>query len=325
MRTNKYLIINQAFRRKIQRPVLTVMALMLTIMGLCSVGGTAYADVRSGQVTDVYMNLPDEPNFDMQSQYYGLIDSLRRAAGHQFRDGIPVTQSQPTLPRRTGLIRLTLSNRNAHLVLWITPADLYLRGFTNTYGQTFQFNDSDYQLFDHLQTVGINVAPRQRRTLSFGSNYTSLSTAANRVREQLPLSWFDLSSSLYYLARTSGNVTSIADRQNVARSLMFMIQYTSESARFWQVYGIMARITSIRNAYYRGLPVPLVYQENRWNRISIYGFDVTYDRTGPREINNVGTLNGWQDVVRYCAILLNHSNRNLPQEGPKGAYRYTQF
>jgi hypothetical protein len=319
MRTNKYLIINQAFRRKIQRPVLTVMALMLTIMGLCSVGGTAYADVRSGQVTDVYMNLPDDPNFDMQSQYYGLIDSLRRAAGHQFRDGIPATQSQPIPGRtRTGLIRLTLSNRNAHLVLWITPADLYVRGFTNTYGQTFQFNDGDYQLFDHLQTVGINVAPGQRRTLPFGSNYNSLSANANRERQQMPLSWTDLYRSWYNLAYGGS-------WRNIARSLMFMIQYTSESARFWDVYGIMARITSTRNAYYNGLPVPLVYLENRWNRISIYGFDVTYDRTGPREINNVGVLNGWRDVVRYCAILLNHNNRNLPQEGPKGAYRYTEF
>jgi hypothetical protein len=92
-------------------------------------------------------------------------------------------------------------------------------------------------------------------------------------------------------------------RQEVARSLMFMCQLTSEAARFNDVLGLMENIMGDRSTYYNGLPSLELSLENKWRSISTFGHDITQNpSTRPRYISpQIGTLYTWHDVVRYLA------------------------
>jgi hypothetical protein len=144
-------IFHQIFRGKTRAVSMALLAFVIAITGTSFIGGgTARADVYPGQITHVYMNLANNPSTNLQSQYTLLIRSLRDAAGHSYRDGVQETELNNAYNRENGLIKLTLSYNGTTLTLWISPADLYVRGYTNQYGHTFQFNDSDYlvQLFE---------------------------------------------------------------------------------------------------------------------------------------------------------------------------------
>ena len=109
---------------------------------LVSVGGVAHADVPRGTITHIYLNL-NAPSITARSEYGAFISSLRQAAGHPFRDGVLQTQRvDPNNPYSAGLIMVTLTHADTTLTLWIIPWDLYVRGFTNMQGWTYQFPDN---------------------------------------------------------------------------------------------------------------------------------------------------------------------------------------
>ena len=115
----------------------------------------------------------------------------------------------------------------------------------------------------------------------------------------MPISWFDLNGSVDQLATYTGN-----NPQATARSLMFMIQYTSEAARFYDVEGIM-RTAMRTDQRQQGLPDRQQSLENNWGQISQYAYDVTNNpSTPPRNIGGVGTFNSFNDVARTVPILL---------------------
>jgi hypothetical protein len=60
--------------------------------------GTAKADTPSWTVSHVYMDMPAYPGNNAQSQYYALIQSLRNAAGHPWRNDVEQTQTTETIP-----------------------------------------------------------------------------------------------------------------------------------------------------------------------------------------------------------------------------------
>ncbi|MFE3634206.1 ribosome-inactivating family protein [Streptomyces cellostaticus] len=295
----------------------------LALAAVCLLGASgsltpAAADTPYRQVTHVYMNLGDTASPSQQSQYGALINSLRQAAGHPFRDGTGVTQT-------TGraLIRMTLTvpvgNERRELTLWFTPGDLYLRGFTASNGLTWQFNDADFNLRTLMDDLG-QLPPGTGRTLGMGSNYNSLSGRAGRGREAMPMGYADFLGSVRNLAQYTGG----GNQQDIARSLMFMIQVTSEAARFNDVFGIGSAITRSGGTTYHGLPPLQQFLENSWNRISEYGYAVSHDPgTAPASINGVGTLRSWRDVARYLALML--GSLTLPQEGPKGDWNHTEL
>lgn len=297
----------------IRSVILTFLASCLAFMGLSAAGSAAHADTPYRTITHVYMNITALPSQNQASQYSQLITSLRQASGHAFRNKVGATQT-------TGrsLIRLSLTNGATNLDLWLTPGDLYLRGFTNDNGLTFQFNDGDYNLLSAMYDLDA-LPPGSGRTLGFGSNYNSMTQAAQRGRENTPLSFNDFWNSFYNLAYAGQD----GNQMYMARSLMLMIQLTSESARFNDVYGIGAHIMG-SNAYYPGLPLMQQYLENSWQRMSAFGYAVTQNpSTPPANITGVGTLYSWGDVARYLAMLI--GNLNLPQEGASGDWNHTEL
>lgn len=276
----------------------------------------AHADTPYGNISHIYMNFGPSATQSQQSQYTGLINSLRQASGHAYRNGVYQTQI-------TGysLIRLTLTDSYTTLTLWLTPGDLYLRGYTTASGQTFQFNDSDFGLNNLLYSLG-SLPAGTGHTLSFGSNYNSMVQAANRGREAMPISYSDFFNSAYNLAYADNPYGG--NQQDVARSLLLMVQLTSEAARFNDVYGVGAAIMGSPSNHYSGLPLTQQYLENSWQRISSFGYAVSQNpSTAPVNITGVGTLYSWNDVLRYMAVLL--GNLNLAQEGPTGDWQKTEL
>ena len=123
--------------------------------------------------------------------------------------------------------------------LWLTPNNLYVVGFQNQNGRSWDLSGNAPRLVRTMESIqlvagtgpgnGSNLASRQQYQgqLPFGGNYISLSHAAQRGRDAMPFSFQQLIDSVNNLATTPN---APADSLNVARSLMFMIQFTSEAA-----------------------------------------------------------------------------------------------
>jgi hypothetical protein len=103
--------------------------------------------------------------------------------------------------------------------------------------------------------------------LSFGGNYNSLTQAAGRGRETMPISYFDVWNAIFNLAYEDTH----NNQQGIARSLMLMIQFTSESARFNDVCGVMSDVMHSSGSSYPGLPMLQQQLENNWASISQFG------------------------------------------------------
>jgi hypothetical protein len=276
------------------------LAFAVTFAGMCLAGmGTAKADVRPGQYTHVYMNVGAQGSQSQQSQYALLISSLRAAAGHPFRNGVMITNGS------TGqLIRLTLTDTESHqsVDLWISPDNLYVRGFTASNGQTYAFADSSYNLYQALQNNGAGAVLGPRRgvvILSYGSDYNDLVRNAGVGRERLNFSFDSFRGAINTLARTTG-----PNGTDLAKSLMLLIQLTSEAARLNDVYGIGADMMRSSSRNYDGLPMLQQRLENQWSALSNYAIRVSNNpSTPPLNVPQVGTFHSFNNVSRRMALL----------------------
>ncbi|MEU6482211.1 ribosome-inactivating family protein [Streptomyces sp. NPDC047017] len=302
-------------RRHVLRAVApAALTLALTLTGTLASGSSpAYADTGYGKVSDVYMNLGPTASPSQQGQYSQLIASLRSAAGHGFRGNVGVTQTVGN-----ALIRMRLTSPSGNTVtLWFTPGDLYLRGFTAANDVTWQFNDGDFSLVNLMDSLGVLQAG-MGRSLNFGSNYNSMTQRAGRGRENMPMHYADFTGSVDNLA----TFTTGGNQQAAARSLMFLIQVTSEAARFNDVYGTGLALT-VGNGV-DGLPLQQQYLENSWAHMSSFAYSVSQNpNTAPVDITGVGRLTDWNSVARYLALLI--GNLNLPQEGQSGDWNHTEL
>jgi Ribosome inactivating protein len=293
-----------------------IVTLVVTVAMFISGVVPAVAETTPWSVSHVWMNLGGGPSWSQQSQYQGLINSLRNAAGYGWRDNVMQTQTDSN----HSLIRLDLSYTDSNgtttnLWLWFEPDNLYLRGFTTNNGTTYSFND--YNLQAAMQPASAitfnNLLPSAAwggayNTLPFGSDYNDMTQAAHRNRSDMPLSWSDMWNSFYNLAyaETSGN-------QSLARSLMFMIQFTSEAARFNDVYGVMADIlrpgSNGTQVSYDGLPSRQQELENSWAQISQYAVNLTNSNPSPLYVGPyAGTLYGWAAVQAVLAQRVGNLN-----------------
>jgi Ribosome inactivating protein len=272
------------------------LAFAVIVAGTCLAGmGTANADVPAGQYTRVYMNVGAQGSQTQQSQYAQLISSLRTAAGHAFRNGVLITN-----PATGRLIRLTLTDTESKLSLdlWISPDNLYVRGFTASNGQTYEFDDSSYNLYQAMQNNGAGeFLGHGVVLLGYGSDYNDLVRNAGVGRERLNFSFGSFRDAINVLARATGPT-------GLARSLMLLIQLTSEAARFHDVYGIGANIMLSSHNIYNGLPMLQQRLENQWSAISEYAIRVsTNPSTPPLHVPQVGTFHSFNNVSRRMALL----------------------
>jgi hypothetical protein len=293
-------------------PLALIAALAIALTSFISGIGTARADTPQWSVSHVYMNLTVAPGQSAQSQYYGLIRSLRNAAGHSWRNNVQMTQ----LDDIHALIRLDLTLENRTVQLWFTGNNLYLRGFTDPQGNTYAFNDYDLQGAMRPASAfssGGDLLPRgQYFVLPYGSDYNAMTQAAGRGRDTMPISWIALNASFLSLANAPGTPGS-TDTQSRARALMFMIQYTSESARFYGVYQVMYNIMGnvlglgdagrYELARYNGLPAADQEFENNWSQISQWVINLTNGRNpAPLYVGpTAGTLYNFNDGQNHLA------------------------
>lgn len=262
--------------------------------------GTAYADTPGfgPDISYIQLSLSGSAGPTQQSNYTGMINTLRNAAGHSYRNNVDQTQSNTY-----GLVSLDLVlPSNTNVTLWFTASNMYLVGFTNTYGTTYQFND--YDLMGTLNTRYDTNNPSN--TLGFSSNYISLSGAAGQDRGGMQISYNAVWNAAYNLAY----YTPSQGYMQVARSLLMMIQMTSESARFYDVYGMFSNIMLNPGSNYDGVPALQQNLENSWDPISTWATSISNDSTTPPlTVNGVGTLYSFSDAARYCA-LINTPNSN---------------
>lgn len=145
--------------------------------------------------------------------------------------------------------------------------------------------------------------------LSYGSDYNDLVRHASVGRERLNFSFDSFRGAINTLARTTG-----PNGTDLAKSLMLLIQPTSEAARFNDVYGIGADMMRSSSRNYDGLPMLQQRLENQWSAISEYAIRVSNNpSTPPLHVPQVGTFHSFHDVVRYMALLA-----GLPTSVPGG-------
>ena len=294
----------------------------------------AHADVPSNRITyiDFNMNNPgDHSGSSMQSRYAQLITQIRAATGHTFRQNVLETQGNSN----PGIIRIRFINGATQMVLWISPQDLYVRGFTNVHGQTFEFNDPEYSLRNQL--IDLQYQAGTIRVLDFGSNYNALegTRAGNRGREATPLNYNSFWNTFFNLAFTTDPTGSRL--QACAQSMLTMIQVTSEAVRFNDVYNVI--YDAMGSGTYTGLPAYQQRLENEWGAMSDWGYMIT-NNPGARPLVLIGanpnngndpnsspnslTLRSWADVQRYLRVFLNAPN-GLGNGGSGGNWDRTQL
>jgi Ribosome inactivating protein len=267
--------------------------------------------IPTNQIGHLWLNFGAVPSQTQGSQYVAFLASLRQAVGNNFRNGVLATQNAGN-----ELVRVDLTSPDGHTIwLWFTPNNLYVRGVTAADGTTYTFNDGDYFLWRDMVALGAGragqnplmpVSPQRFNTLNFGSNYNSLRQAAGRGRENMPISMNDLIGSVNQLATLQpGGV----NQEATARSLSFLIQFTSEAARFWDVAGVFTDVMTRPDSNYHGLPDLQQHIENSWDQITRYAYAVTQNPATP-SLNVIGVqrLNNFGDVQRRVAILMGQPN-----------------
>ena len=323
-----------AVTSRLTRAAATVTATCFIFAALLFAGFNAHADVPSNRITyiDFNMNNPgDHSGSSMQSRYAQLINEIRSATGHTFRQTVLETQGNSN----PGIIRIRFMNGATQMILWISPQDLYVRGFTNTHGQTFEFNDPEYSLRNQLIDLQYNAGTI--RVLDFGSNYNALEgrRAGNRGREATPLNYNSFWNTFFNLAFMTDPTGPRL--QGAAQSLLTMIQVTSEAVRFNDVYNVI--YDAMGSGSYTGLPAYQQRLENEWGAMSDWGYGIT-NNPGARPLVLIGanpnngnsptsspnslTLRSWADVQRYLRVFLNAPN-GLGNGGSGGNWDRTQL
>lgn len=305
---------------------LAVATLLAFALALTAGTGSASAAVGQNQIRHVYMNLANQGSSSQRDQYQGLIDSLR-AASSQF-DGSYRGNTRITQYSDQGLIRLSLnvSAGNTEASLWIDPSDLYVLGFSNRWGQTWQFNDNRVDLGARIAASGyaINGAVQ---TLFFGGAYTSLPASAGVTRGNFPHDYADVVGSVEQLANVTnptGGQANGSDQQWTARSLLLLIQFTSEAARFYDINGVFR--TTMTGAFGgRGLTAYQQNLENAWSAASAYGYNLTnYGSAAPVTTTGGITWQQWSDVASRIAIML-YRITAVPDQGNSGNWIHDEF
>lgn len=302
------------FGLKSANAVIISIAMFLAVM--TGVAVPAEADTGPGQVTHIYVNLDNKPGDSAAAGYRAFINSLRSAAGHAYRGDTSIAQSSPG-----GIIRADINatggGRPQRTTLWIDPQNLYVLGFTDdAYNQTLYFNDLSAANIARVTNGALDQGFHGGfHVLPFGGNYMSLSAAAGRSRGAMPISMRHIYSSITNLATTqSGNIGGTAT-QEAARSLMLLIQVTSEAARFTNVYQVMSQALGSDGSR-NGLPAQEQNLENNWAAMSGFGVSVSNNSTTP-PMTIIGggapdgnghqtslVLDSWSDVARYVGMLL---------------------
>src|SRR3954465_5136119 len=89
------------------------------------------------------------------------------------------------------------------------------------------------------------------------------------------------------------------NQEATARFLSFLIQFTSEAARFCDVAGVFTDVMTRPDSNYHGLPALQQNIENSWDQITRYAYAVTQNPATPSvNITGVQRFKNFGDVQR---------------------------
>ncbi|MFI5998505.1 ribosome-inactivating family protein [Streptomyces sp. NPDC051362] len=294
--------------------------MIATMAALLAGTGTAKADTGTNQISHVFMNVtaPATTNGPDASANFGqFAASLRAASGHRYFGSAYITQNVNTYP--TALIRADLTLPDGHsLWLWLTPNNLYLRGFTTVQERgnvTYYFRDDSFKLSDTMEFMrGVShqrdllpPAGSGYRQLPYSGDYPSIlaNMPTNVNRGNQVYSYGSLWNAIYQLAWANGvDKGSAAEYRKTAANLMFMIQLTSESARLWDVQGKMSEIFA-RPWAEVNMPIKQQELENNWSKMSTFLYNwLQFGFASPIDVPQVGDLITYNDALKYVAEVL---------------------
>ncbi|WP_159047924.1 ribosome-inactivating family protein [Streptomyces sp. WM6378] len=285
-------------RGRLRRTLLALAMSLAVVPGLLSTAQPAAAHTGDGSVNHVWLDLGDAPSSQQTIAYSTFLASLRAAVSDTWRDGTQYTQNAS---QQEGIVRVSLSahddsgNRRA-VDLWVQPDNLYVVGYSpQGSGVSYTFSDASF----NRAPVDTSIT-----NLPFGGNYQALVQAAGRDRSSMPVWWNDIRASILQLAnQTSANTNT----QNTARSLMLLIQMTSEAARFNDLEGVFRAAVGDWGWGTNGLPAWQQNLENNWGVLSnfywnLVGAGNTSTPTVPY-VPGIGTIENTDQVRRYLRVL----------------------
>ncbi|MFE5143637.1 ribosome-inactivating family protein [Streptomyces fagopyri] len=163
--------------------------------------------------------------------------------------------------------------------------------------------------------------------LPFGGNYGSLTASAGVNRGNFLHNYGDFLGSVSQLSAVTnptGGQNNGSQQQRTARSLLLLIQMTSEAARLYDVNGVFAT-TMIGGIPGAGINAYQSNLENGWSQASAYGWTVTNNRSAPG-IVTTGQVpwNNWNDVASRIAIML-YRIANVPDQGNSGGWSHDEL
>ncbi|GAA4077238.1 ribosome-inactivating family protein [Streptomyces hundungensis] len=295
----------------LRRAVLAIAMSLAIVPGLLSSAQPASAHTGEGSINHVWLDLGDAPSSQQTIAYSTFLASLRAAVSDTWRDGTQYTQD----PSQTeGIVRVSLSanddsGRRRAVDLWVQPDNLYVVGYSpQGSGVSYTFNDASF----NRGPIDTSIT-----NLPFGGNYQALVQAAGRDRSSMPIWWQDIRASILQLAnQTSANTNT----QNTARSLMLLIQMTSEAARFNDLEGVFHAAVGDWSWGRTGLEGWQQNLENNWGVVSnfywnLVGAGNTSTPTVPY-IPGLGTIENTDQVRRYLRVLHTfNAGWNYPNPG----------
>ncbi|MGF1425480.1 ribosome-inactivating family protein [Kitasatospora sp. LaBMicrA B282] len=310
--------IPRAGGRALSRLLALAVALLLGATVLGATAGQAGADTPDNHISNVTLTLTGEPSTQQQQAYGQLIQGMQEAAAHRWDQNVGQTQTNTRALLRVDIIQDT------RLILWFTPNDMYLRGFTTPNGLTFAFNDYPLQQvmadFAAAGSPDRNLLPPAggHRQLPYRSSYTALTQAAGRDRSTTTVSY----QALLDAQATLRTATPPGRDPAVARALMFFIQYLSEAARFQPVARGMIRIMQDPEAVAPGVPIGLQELENDWSALSRYAYDSLNGNTPPPLTvgPNYGRITSYTQLREVVMLLLGNLNQVPPAGDLNGEY-----
>ncbi|MGW3178499.1 ribosome-inactivating family protein [Kitasatospora sp. NPDC001119] len=286
-------------RARLRSVLLAGVGLSMALTGVLGAAGTAEARTEWRHMSHVWFDLSDSPSDNERMRYSNFLGSLRAAvAGYNV---------QETQLEDVGLVQVSLSALDDHdqrhrTDIWINPSNLYVWGFSNEHGDTYQFGDLNGALQARISETTAPAPPVSHnvQTLNFGSNYNSLAGAANRNRENTPISWRDVRGSILQLAIVTN---PWEQRQATARSLSLMIQTLSEAARFNDVEGTFR--AAMTDWSVRTLPIQQQALENNWDALSRFYTRVSSGQNATAvEVPTVGWVDNLGTLRRYVQMTM---------------------
>lgn len=280
----------------------TLFTVIVLVVTFVVKDGTVHADTPGDyqDVKSISIDMRGLANSRKRSAYESMISDLRNAVGHDYRSDTQITQSDTH-----GLVQLTVRFsghrfEDRSIRLWFTAQNLYLRGVQIEDSSIIQFSDFDLRSTLDQRFRGAYTA----RQLHFTSNYGDIARVGNRHLRSVEVDYQTINIALNTLADARTGLTG-SNEQDVARSLQLMIQWTSEAARFHDIFNTMA--PAMEDVHYRrpGIDHGQEDEELNWSALSAFGRDITENpNTPPRFISiHIGVVSSFLQVARYLAIL----------------------